>query len=189
MNIDAAEDYLNLGKQSLDKNDLDKALYFFNKSKKLHPLPKIDEYIETVKKLKSQNNDDVNSSSNNGQYTEAELLEVQRMIKCKDYYEALGVDKNATLEQIKKAYRRQAIKFHPDRNKCPGSTDAFKVISSAYMCLSDPEKRKLYDTYGTDNKTEIGLRHQPRVFTTIDDDEIFDLFASMFGDGKFCKEI
>ncbi|MCS7280310.1 MAG: DnaJ domain-containing protein [Desulfobacterota bacterium] len=67
----------------------------------------------------------------------------------KDYYEILGVPRNATDEEIKKAYRRLALKYHPDRN--PGDKEAeekFKEINEAYAVLSDKEKRKHYDTYG-----------------------------------------
>ncbi|MEM4364638.1 MAG: molecular chaperone DnaJ [Candidatus Nitrosocaldus sp.] len=65
-----------------------------------------------------------------------------------DYYEVLGVSRNATKEEIKQAYRRLALKYHPDRNKSPDAEEKFKLISEAYAVLSDDEKRKLYDMYG-----------------------------------------
>jgi DnaJ-class molecular chaperone len=69
----------------------------------------------------------------------------------RDYYEVLGISKNASDAEIKKAYRRAALKYHPDRN--PGDTTAaerFRESAAAYEVLSDPEKRKLYDIYGFD---------------------------------------
>lgn len=69
-----------------------------------------------------------------------------------DYYQALGITKDATVEDIKKSYRKLALKYHPDRN--PGNKSAeenFKKISEAYAVLSDPEKRKQYDSFGSDN--------------------------------------
>jgi len=69
----------------------------------------------------------------------------------RDYYEILGVSKNATLEEIKKAYRELALKYHPDRvppEQKKEAEEKFKEISEAYAVLSDPEKRALYDQYG-----------------------------------------
>lgn len=70
-----------------------------------------------------------------------------RMSK-KDYYEILGVPRNATKEEIKAAYRRLALQYHPDRNKSPDAEERFKEISEAYAVLSDDEKRRQYDLYG-----------------------------------------
>ncbi|RKP10670.1 DnaJ domain-containing protein, partial [Thamnocephalis sphaerospora] len=65
-----------------------------------------------------------------------------------DYYEVLGVDRDATADTIKKAYRKLAMKYHPDKN--PDAGDEFKDISHAYDILGDPEKREHYDRYGPD---------------------------------------
>lgn len=66
----------------------------------------------------------------------------------RDYYEILGVDKNASKSEIKKAYRQLALKYHPDKNKDKGAEEKFKEISEAYAVLYDDEKRNLYDQYG-----------------------------------------
>jgi DnaJ homolog subfamily B member 5 len=66
----------------------------------------------------------------------------------KDYYKALGIAKTATDDEIKKAYRKLALKFHPDKNKEPGAEEKFKEIAEAYEVLSDKKKRDVYDKYG-----------------------------------------
>lgn len=68
----------------------------------------------------------------------------------KNYYESLGVNKNATAEEIKKAYKKQAMKYHPDRNKGDkAAEEKFKEINEAYQVLGDAEKKKNYDQFGS----------------------------------------
>jgi len=66
----------------------------------------------------------------------------------RDYYEVLGVSKSSSVDEIKKQYRKLALKFHPDRNKSKEAPEHFKEISEAYAVLSDTEKRQLYDQHG-----------------------------------------
>jgi len=68
----------------------------------------------------------------------------------KDFYEILGVSKTATLDEIKKAYKKLALKYHPDKNKSASAEEQFKKISEAYAVLSDTDKRKKYDQFGED---------------------------------------
>ena len=60
----------------------------------------------------------------------------------------MGLGEKASDDDIKKAYRKLAIKFHPDKNKAPEAVEAFKKVGAAYACLSDPEKRRMYDLTG-----------------------------------------
>src|SRR3970282_972262 len=94
----------------------------------------------------------------------------------RDYYEVLGVERQASQEEVKKAYRKLALKLHPDRN--PGNKEAeekFKEAAEAYEVLSDPEKRRKYDQFGHD-----GLRGTNyRDFTDVND--IFSTFGDIFG--------
>ena len=66
----------------------------------------------------------------------------------RDFYEILGVDRNASPQEIKKAYRQLALKWHPDRNKSAEAEEKFKEINEAYEVLSDPKKRQAYDQFG-----------------------------------------
>ena len=66
----------------------------------------------------------------------------------RDYYETLGVSRNAPTEEIKKAFRKLAMRYHPDRNREDGAEARFKEIGEAYEVLSDSEKRTAYDRYG-----------------------------------------
>jgi curved DNA-binding protein len=119
----------------------------------------------------------------------------------KDYYQVLGVDKKASQDEIKKAYRKLAIKYHPDKNQgVKSAEEKFKEISEANEVLSDPEKRKQYDKLGTNWKQYQHTGHnqgnasrsgrQYTYQTNGDGDEYFDasgfsdFFESFFGGGR-----
>ncbi len=95
----------------------------------------------------------------------------------KDYYAVLGVPRGATLQQIKDAYRELALRFHPDRNKDAGAEERFKRISEAYAVLSDGEKRRQYDEWGSEG---FGRRFtQEDIFRGADFGDFEDLFRQM----------
>ena len=104
------------------------------------------------------------------------------MAQKRDYYEVLGVDKNATEDQIKKAYRTIAIKYHPDRN--PGNKEAeekFKEAAEAYDVLHDPKKRQQYDTFGFNGPGGMGGGFDPFGGASMNMDDIFSMFGDIFG--------
>lgn len=70
----------------------------------------------------------------------------------KDYYKILGIAKGASDDDIKKAYRKQALKWHPDKNKTANAEEKFKEVAEAYEVLSDPKKREIYDQYGEEGR-------------------------------------
>jgi len=96
----------------------------------------------------------------------------------RDYYEILSIERTASGDEIKRAYRRMAMKWHPDRN--PGDPKAeveFKVCAEAYEVLSDPQRKTLYDTHG-----HAGLRQAPgHDFSRMRPDDIFSIFNDIFG--------
>ncbi|CAB3404707.1 unnamed protein product [Caenorhabditis bovis] len=74
----------------------------------------------------------------------------------KDYYKTLGISKGASDDEIKKAYRKMALKYHPDKNKEPGAEAKFKEVAEAYDVLSDEKKKKIYDQFGEDGLKNDG---------------------------------
>lgn len=108
-------------------------------------------------------------------------------MKYKDYYDILGVDRSATTEAIKKAYRKLAHKYHPDVSKDPEGEEKFKAVAEAYETLKNPEKRAAYDQLGRHAPGENfrpppdwDRQHGDSQFS-FDDADLADLFAGMAG--------
>ncbi|KRX02580.1 DnaJ domain [Pseudocohnilembus persalinus] len=120
------------------------------------------------------------------------MSDLDKILKTKDFYEILGVSKQATDEEIKKAYKKGALKYHPDKQKTQEDTkkaqEVFQKFAQAYDCLSNPEKRKFYDVHGTDDPQD---RYESHFNTNVSPDDIFKMF---FGDqfasgGSFFEEL
>lgn len=121
----------------------------------------------------------------------------------RDYYEILGLSKTATAAEIKSAYRKMALKFHPDKNKATDAEEKFKEINEAYQVLSDAKKRQAYDQFGHaafdpasgmgSNPYTGGFQQGPFTwsysstggspFEGMDFNDPFDIFESIFGGG------
>lgn len=91
-----------------------------------------------------------------------------------DYYKILEINRNADISEVKKAYHKLALKWHPDKNKSPEATEMFKNIGIAYNVLSDPEKKRKYDLYGKDDVENINTQFN-----------VFDMFNQVFGKNFF----
>lgn len=102
----------------------------------------------------------------------------------RDYYDVLTVTRSASKEEIKNAYRKLALQYHPDRNKSPGAEEKFKEISEAYAVLSDDEKRKRYDTYGHVGAEEVFRGSEANfdeIFRDMGFSGVRDIFEQIFG--------
>jgi len=99
--------------------------------------------------------------------------------KKRDIYEILGVSKNATKDEIKKAFRQLALKYHPDKNpdNRKWAEEKFKEVAEAYEILNDNEKRQLYDRFGWDGVRRSGFSG----FSNVDISDIFSHFADFLG--------
>mmetsp|Transcript_5773 Transcript_5773/g.8072 ORF Transcript_5773/g.8072 Transcript_5773/m.8072 type:complete len:386 (-) Transcript_5773:19-1176(-) len=173
VNKDEAIRCVEIGIQYEEKGEYEKALKFYSKSISLFAT---DEAKSRYTKLKvkletgsthtkkeepraqphhrhqahSSNNSNNNTSTTSNDWTPEQKELVDKVRKCKDYYEILGVAKDATDAEIKKQYKKLALSCHPDKNRAPGAEEAFKKIGQAFSCLSDAEKRKLYNIRGTE---------------------------------------
>jgi len=107
----------------------------------------------------------------------------------RDYYEVLGLAKNASDDDIKKAYRKLAMKYHPDRNQGPEqkvAEEKFKEAKEAYETLSDAQKKATYDQYGHNNPFQHGTGQTHRTWTFTDSGGDFqEVFNRVFGDHGF----
>merc|ERR1719443_2329932 len=93
----------------------------------------------------------------------------------------MDLPRDATEEMVKKAYKKFALKLHPDKNKAPGAEEAFKKLSKSVQCLTDPDKKRVYDRYGDEDRIPQQQRqHYQQDFMTPE-----DLFAAFFGGGAF----
>lgn len=95
------------------------------------------------------------SSFTQSDYTKDQSDIVRKINRCKDFYEVLGITKEATDGDIKKSYKKLALQLHPDKNQAPGSVEAFKSVGNAVAVLTDPEKRKAYDLHGVDGRNYV----------------------------------
>ncbi|XP_053679481.1 dnaJ homolog subfamily B member 14 [Anopheles nili] len=175
MNKEAAEDCVERAVKYLAEGKIEKAEKLLNKSISLHRTDRAEELLSKIKcgayaeSATSGNTSDDGvrqrntakgaapkaESANEAEYTTEQLDAVKRIKKCKDYYEVLGVAKDATDADIKKAYKKLALQLHPDKNHAPGAVEAFKAIGNAVAILTDTDKRRSYDLYGSED------HHQP----------------------------
>ncbi|KAI8427226.1 hypothetical protein MSG28_014824 [Choristoneura fumiferana] len=166
-NKDEAEKCIEIAQNAFSAGNVEKAERFLLKAERLYPSPRSKEFLARVRAAGSTGNGGKKTPPRSPsaeelrkrkapthqtpqrEYTSDQLEAVRRInTKCKDYYEILGVTKEATDSDIKKAYKKLALQLHPDKNHAPGASEAFKAIGNAAAVLTDPEKRKQYELRG-----------------------------------------
>ncbi|XP_010887384.1 dnaJ homolog subfamily B member 12a isoform X2 [Esox lucius] len=201
-NKDEAERCIKISINALNSNQLDKATRFLEKAQRLFPTDQAKSLLQSIKqngrppaKDEPPTNEDDSGvrhrshgedrASGNGAtdsakpYTSEQMDAVKKIKSCKDYYEILGVEKDAGEEDLKKSYRKLALKFHPDKNLAPGATEAFKAIGNAYAVLSNAEKRRQYDERG-EERGHHTRQHRHDFEADISPEDLFNMF---FGGG------
>ncbi|XP_048485856.1 dnaJ homolog subfamily B member 12 isoform X3 [Plutella xylostella] len=208
-NKDEAEKCIDIAQAAFSSGNAEKAERFLLKAERLYPTARAKELLARVKAAgpstgtpnktppSSPSGDDVRKRKppahqpQQREYTTEQLEAVRRIkTKCKDYYEILGVSKEATDSDIKKAYKKLALQLHPDKNHAPGAAEAFKAIGNAAAVLTDPEKRKQYDVRGEEpsHQTTGHTHHQyyARGFESdMTAEELFNMFFGATGTNVF----
>ncbi|XP_074034972.1 dnaJ homolog subfamily B member 12 [Leptinotarsa decemlineata] len=196
-NKDEANRCIEMAEKFIKEQNRDKAEKFLHKAERLFPTQKAKDLLIQIslmapnkseptqprKRTVHQKSEDTEKKSKD--YTEEQEEAVKRIKKCKDYYEILGISKDATDSEIKKAYKKLALQMHPDKNKCPGASEAFKAVGNAVAVLTDPEKRKQYDLYGSDEDRVSSRGHQYTYTRGFEADATADELFNMFFGGGF----
>ncbi|CAN8267994.1 unnamed protein product [Cochlearia groenlandica] len=166
-NKDDALKCLQICKTAIEIGDRPRALKFLSKARRLDPNLPIDDLVSKLNNnkpetRKSSGSDSIasdlrkrgggggsaTSSSSSSSYSQEQISIVRKIKSRKDYYEILDLEKNCSVEDVRKAYRKLSLKVHPDKNHAPGSEEAFKSVSKAFQCLSNGESRRSYDVSG-----------------------------------------
>ncbi|KAF0698186.1 Aste57867_11171 [Aphanomyces stellatus] len=169
---------MELGKKHLRAGNFRQSAKWFDKSIRLFPLPGAEALKARAEESAQQQENPSSSSSASSHpsvartapstpsapsqaddsrpYTEEQVRIVRKIKMCKTHYDVLGVTSTADENEIKKAYRKLALKLHPDKNSAPGAEDAFKAVGKAFTILSDDQKRADYDRFGDNAPGENG---------------------------------
>uniref|UniRef100_A0A5B7AHR4 Putative chaperone protein dnaJ 49 n=1 Tax=Davidia involucrata TaxID=16924 RepID=A0A5B7AHR4_DAVIN len=116
--------------------------------------------------------DEVSNGERN--YTEEHVQLIRQIKRSMDYYAILGVEKGCSVEEIRRAYKKLSLKVHPDKNKAPGSEEAFKKVCKAFKCLSDGDSRRQYDQTGLVEEFEYNQQHNVRRRRRRTGNDLFD---------------
>eukprot|EP01022_Parablepharisma_sp_SALTPOND_P028485 TRINITY_DN71041_c0_g1_i1.p2 TRINITY_DN71041_c0_g1~~TRINITY_DN71041_c0_g1_i1.p2 ORF type:complete len:496 (+),score=42.44 TRINITY_DN71041_c0_g1_i1:2831-4318(+) len=188
MNNDEAIKCIEIAEAAIARGDYEKAKRFLQKSLKMCPTEKAKKLLSecdrsqsrpkgggpTPSRRKISKEEETKESSTNKGYSNEDARLAADIVSKTDYYSILGVAKTATEDEIKKQYKKLALKLHPDKNRAPQAADAFKKLSQACTCLTDKNKRKIYDEQGSEEN--FRQQYRQRFYEEeIDPEDIFDL--------------
>ncbi|KAK9834652.1 hypothetical protein WJX74_006707 [Apatococcus lobatus] len=211
-NKDEASKALDVARAAVDRGDFDKARRFADKAKRLYPNDEVRILLQKIKSRQASpgpssagapyahqngfaagaNGPGVRhrptaaqeAAARDASATPEQRQLVAQILAHKNHYDVLGLQTDASDEDIKRAYRKLALKLHPDKNKAHKADEAFKAVSKAFSCLSDGNNRAHYDRYGEEE--DVGRRASQGGGSygqaDFDPDEIFNMF---FGGGSF----
>lgn len=157
-----------LAQQAVKANNFDKAERLLTKSIKMHETQDAQVLLKRLDYLRSKAAKEAAAPAPaptpkkekpaepepQREFTADDQRVCQEVIRSKDYYAVLGVEKKCTDNELKKAFRKKALKVHPDKNACPQASEAFKKVNAAMACLSDAAKRREYDQVGSADRFE-----------------------------------
>jgi DnaJ family protein B protein 12 len=212
-NKDEALRCVHIAEEAIASGNKERALKFIKIAQRLNQNFKADELLAACEKLdsgsrvssidekvvtedKSESGAAKSDEGLNGErsYTEEHVALIGKIKRNKDYYDILGVEKSCSVEEIRKAYRKLSLKVHPDKNKAPGSEEAFKKVCKAFKCLSDGDLRRQYDQMGLVEEFEHNQqynvrRRRRRTAHDLFDDDIDpdEIFRAFFGQGDMFR--
>eukprot|EP01018_Ginkgo_biloba_P001056 Gb_13451 [translate_table: standard] len=209
-NRDEALRCISIARLALGSGDKERAQRFILKAKRLYPDLSVGDLISTSHEEAGEQATDteqasstygvvekdnsVSAPSENGdesschqrkENTNSEQTQIVSHIRnATDYYELLGLDKDCSVAEVRKAYRKISLKVHPDKNKSAGAEEAFKAVSKAFNCLNNSELREKYDREGVDNACKHSYEQDMRQYKGDgfyeDTSELDDAFAQFF---------
>lgn len=212
-NKDEALRCVRIAEEAISSGNKERALKFIKFAKRLDHNFQAEELLAACEKLDSGSpvssiNEKFASKSKTGpgptksaegsngerNCTEEHVQLIRHIKTNKDYYDILGVGKNCSVEEIRKAYRKLSLKVHPDKNKAPGSEEAFKKVSKAFKCLSDSDSRRQYDQMGLvdefEHNQQYNVRRRRRTTSHDMFDDDFDpdeIFRAFFAQGDMFR--
>lgn len=204
MNRGEALRCIQIAKKCIAEGKLQKAEKFLNKSLRMYDNEEAKKLLASLSSSSSSpsetttqntksdqqptsptlNRSSAASTSSSRMSKDEEVTMIRQILRAKNFYDILGIPKGCSDEKaMKKAYRKKALKCHPDRNKAPGAEEAFKKLSKAYDCLRDKRQRQIYDQYGEDSPQMRRNGHSAQFQQMTPDDIIRMFFGGDFGGG------